>query len=263
MPTETILAEITRHKRDEIAQSRRDRPLALLQEEVSLAPLPRDLAVALRAPGVSLIAEVKRASPSKGLLRADLDAAALARTYEESGASAVSVLTDRRFFGGGLDDLRAVRQSVTLPLLRKDFVLDPYQVYEARAAGADAVLLIVAALSDDSLDALYRLVRELGMTALVEVHGEAELQRALEIEPRVVGVNNRDLRTFEVSLETTARLRPLVPDDVVLVSESGVHTRADVERLAAIGADAMLVGESLVRAADVGHKIEQLLGGAA
>jgi len=155
-----------------------------------------------------------------------------------------------------------VHRNVDLPVLRKDFVLDPYQVYEARAAGADAVLLIVAALDDGDLAMLYRLVRQLGMAALVEVHNKAELERALKIGPRLIGVNNRNLFTFEVNLETTARLRPFVPTGVVLVAESGVHTRDDVARLAAIGADAMLVGEALVRAADVGCKVKQLVEGA-
>jgi indole-3-glycerol phosphate synthase len=185
---------------------------------------------------------------------------ALAREYEANGAAAISVLTDERYFQGSLDDLRAVRRSVDLPVLRKDFIVDPYQVYEARAAGADAVLLIVAALRGDELRALYGLVRELGLAALVEVHDEAELDRALRIRPRLIGVNNRNLHTFHVDLETTARLRSMVPAGVVLVAESGIHTRADVERLAAIGADAILVGESLVRARDVGSQVAQLLG---
>jgi indole-3-glycerol phosphate synthase len=269
MSPKTILDDIVHRKRDEIARLKQVRPMDTVRAEAALAPAPRGFASALRAPVVSdahsvrLIAEVKRASPSKGLLRQDLDAVALSREYEASGAAAISVLTDEHFFQGSLDHLRAVRQNVGLPVLRKDFVLDPYQVYEARAAGADAVLLIAAALSDDDLAALHRLVQQVGMVALVEVHDETELERALRIEPRVVGVNNRNLRTFEVDLETTARLRPLVPADVVLVSESGVHTRADVARLAAIGADAMLVGEALVRATDVGRKVRELLAASA
>lgn len=260
MTSETILEKIIRWKRREIARHKRARPLEIVRAEMSLAPPPRDFAAALRTPGVSLIAEVKRASPSKGLLRHNFDAVALAREYEDNGAVAISVLTDQHFFQGNLGHLRAVRQSVGLPVLRKDFILDPYQIYQARAAGADAVLLIVAALSAGDLRALYQLARELGVAALVEAHNAAELERALEIGPRIVGVNNRDLRTFEVDLETTARLRPLAPADVILVAESGVHTRADVVRLAAIGADAMLVGESLVRAQDVGRKVQELVG---
>jgi indole-3-glycerol phosphate synthase len=273
MATQTILDEITRWKREEIARSKSAMPLETVQAEMAVAPPPRDFAVALRPSGVSdvapplsgkgsvrLIAEVKRASPSKGLLHPDLDAVALARTYEACGAAAISVLTDSRFFQGSLDDLRAVRQHVGLPVLRKDFILDPYQVYEARAFGADAVLLIVAALSDGDLRMLYQLVHRLGMAALVEVHNEAELERALEIDPRIVGINNRDLRTFEVDLGTTVRLRPMVPADVILVAESGVHARADVARLAAAGVDGILVGEALIRAKHLEGKIRELIG---
>jgi indole-3-glycerol phosphate synthase len=255
----TILDEIVRWKRVEVRQRQDARPLHIVQGEMLTAPAPRDMVGALRAPGVSLIAEVKRASPSRGSLREDLDPAELARAYQAHGARAVSVLTDERYFQGSLADLRAVRGNVSVPVLRKDFVLDPYQVYEARAAGADAVLLIVAALSDQDVASLHRLVYELGMSALVEVHNRAELERALQIRPRLVGVNNRDLHTFHVDLENTAYLRPLVPEGVVVVAESGVHTQADVRRLAQIGVDAMLVGESLVRAADLGAKVRELL----
>jgi indole-3-glycerol phosphate synthase len=260
MMTGTILDEIVDWKRDEVARHKQVVPLVDVQADIARAPAPRSLVDALRRPGVSLIAEIKRASPSKGLLRPDLDPVALAGEYEANGAAAISVLTDQHFFRGCLDHLRAVREAVRLPVLRKDFILESYQVYEARAAGADAVLLIVASLGDAALGALYGLVCQLGMDALVEVHDEAELARALAIRPRIVGVNNRDLRTFEVDLETTARLRALIPDDVVLVAESGVHTPDDVARLRAIGADAMLVGESLVRADDAGAKVRELLG---
>jgi indole-3-glycerol phosphate synthase len=259
MTTGTILDEIIHWKWDELERYKQKKPLDAVLSEAMRAPAPRDLVAALRHPGVSLIAEIKRASPSKGLLRPNLDPAALAREYEANGAAAISVLTDQHFFQGHLDHLRAVRRSVGVPVLRKDFIVDPYQVYEARAAGADAVLLIVATLGDDELGALYRLVRTLGMSALVEVHDESELEQALQIGPCIIGVNNRDLRTFDVDLQTTARLRPRVPSDVVLVAESGVHTSADVARLAEMGADAMLVGESLVRAEDVGRKVRELL----
>jgi indole-3-glycerol phosphate synthase len=261
--TRTILDEIVDWKRIEVAACKRARPPADVQRAAMRAPPSRDVISALQCPGISLIAEVKRASPSKGPLRPDLDPAALAREYEESGAAAISVLTDRRFFQGGLDDLRAVRQAVNLPVLRKDFVIDPYQVYEARAAGADLILLIVAVLGDDDLAALYALTCSLGMSALVEVHDEEELARALAADPRIVGVNNRDLRTWRVDLGTTARLRARIPDDIMVVAESGVHTPADVAWLAKIGADAMLVGEALVRAEDVGAKVRWLLEGGA
>jgi indole-3-glycerol phosphate synthase len=183
----------------------------------------------------------------------------LARTYQANGAAAISVLTDGPFFQGDLEHLRMVRDSVELPVLRKDFVLDPYQVYEARAAGADALLLIVAALSDAMLESLYRLGGELGMDALIEVHDAAEMERALRIGPRLIGINNRSLATFQVDLETTARLRPLVPGGILVVAESGVRSRADVLRLADMGVDAVLVGEALVTAADVGQKVRELV----
>ncbi|MFC2031318.1 indole-3-glycerol phosphate synthase TrpC [Chloroflexota bacterium] len=256
----TILDEIICWKRSEIERCTAALPAHAVQVEAAQASDPRDFAAALSQSGVSLIAEVKKASPSKGLLRPHLDPVALAREYEACGASAVSVLTDEHFFQGSLDHLRAVRRSINLPVLCKDFVLDPYQVYRARASGADAILLIVAALSDGDLRSLYQLVRELGMAALVEVHNAVQLEQALRIDPRIIGVNNRNLRTFEVNLETTARLRPLVADSVILVAESGIKTRADVEWLATIGADAILVGEVLVRAADVGYKVRELVG---
>jgi indole-3-glycerol phosphate synthase/phosphoribosylanthranilate isomerase len=256
----TILDEILAWKEKEVAARKAALPLDALAEQSASAPPPRDLSGALRRPGVSLIAEVKRASPSKGSLRPDLDPAALAAVYQEGGASAISVLTDERYFQGSLADLRAVRKAAGLPVLRKDFVIDAYQLWEARAAGADAVLLIVAALDDSELAALYAGARKLGMSALVEVHDAREVERALQISPRILGVNNRDLHTFKVDLETTARLRARIPPEVTLVAESGVHTRADVQRLAEIGADAALVGESLVRAPDPAAKIRELLG---
>lgn len=263
MAARTILDEITCRKRDKVAQEKATVSLESVKAAVASAPPPRDFAAVLRAPGVSLIAEVKRASPSKGLLCPDLDAVALAREYETGGAAAVSVLTDEYYFRGSLNDLRAVREGINLPVLRKDFVLDPYQVYQARGAGADAVLVIVAALNDEDLQVLLRLVESLGMAALVEIHNEAELERALGVDPvhgrRIIGINNRDLRTFEVDLGTTERLCSLVPPEVILVSESGIHSRADVARLATAGIDAMLVGEGLVRAQDVGAKVRELI----
>ncbi|MFN2110012.1 MAG: indole-3-glycerol phosphate synthase TrpC [Anaerolineae bacterium] len=254
----TILDKIIAHKREEVALHKQAKPLVTWKVEAESAAPPRDFLAALRVPGVSLIAEVKKASPSKGLLCPDFDPVGLARTYAANGASAISVLTDARFFQGSLDDLRAVRKTVDIPVLRKDFVVDAYQIYEARAAGADAVLLIVAALDDTHLYALHTLIYELGMTALVEVHNAAELERALSLRPHLIGVNNRDLRTFHVTLDTTAALRPCIPAGVVVVAESGIHTPEDVARLAAIGVDAMLVGEALVTAKNIGEKIRGL-----
>ena len=256
----TILDNIFAYKRSELAEQKRAQSLPDVQAEAERAAPPRDFGAALReSPSrPALIAEVKRASPSRGLLVKDFDPLRLARTYQQNGAAAISVLTDEHFFQGHLDYLKAIRAEVDLPLLRKEFVFDPYQVYEARAAGADAVLLIAAMLSNEELHALHRLARELGMTALVEVHDEPELRRALALQPRLIGVNNRDLRTFQVDIETTARLRRFVPPDVTLVAESGIHTPADVDRLAQIGADAILVGESLVVAEDTGVKVREL-----
>jgi indole-3-glycerol phosphate synthase len=208
---------------------------------------------------IRLIAEVKKASPSKGLIRPDFDPVAIARRYEETGASAISVLTDEKYFQGKLEYLTAIRETVQLPLLRKDFIIDRMQVYESRAAGADAILLIVAALPIGDLHALLSLTRDLGMDALVEVHTEPELCAALSVGAEIIGINNRDLQTFETKLETTIELAPKVPPDKVLVSESGINTRADVERLMAAGVDAILVGESLMREPDPGTKVKELL----
>lgn len=258
--TGTILDEIIAHKRQEIARQKTIRLQDELVTEALNAPLSHDFVGILRAPGVSLIAEVKKASPSKGLLCPDFDPVALARTYASNGASAVSVLTDAHFFQGRLDDLRGVRQAVNLPVLRKDFIIDLYQVYEARAAGADALLLIIAALDDATLHNLYALTRHLGMAALVEVHNAADLERALALHPRLIGINNRDLRTFDVSLDTTAALRPKIPGRITVVAESGIHAAEDVARLAAMEVDAMLVGEALVTASDIAGKVQKLVG---
>lgn len=256
-----ILDEIVAHKRDELEMRQRAVPLADLQSLITDLPVPLDFAEALARPPISLIAEVKRASPSKGLLRHNFDAVALAREYEANGAAAISVLTDQHFFQGNLGHLQAVRQNVDLPVLRKDFIFDPYQVYEARAHGADALLLIVAILSDGLLADLLALTHELGMTALVEVHDEEEVTRALRLSPLVVGINNRNLRDFSVDLATFGRLRPLLPNATVAIAESGVHTAADVRRLAGMGADAVLVGEALVTAPDVAAKVRELVAG--
>jgi len=195
-----------------------------------------------------------------GLIAANIDAAALARTYEEAGAAAVSVLTESEYFRGSLADLEAVRAAVALPVLRKDFIVDSYQVYEARAHGADAVLLIVAILLPGELCKLLQTAHSLGMAALVEVHDREELGQALAVNPKVIGINNRNLADFSLSLETTVELRPLVPPDKIIVSESGIHTRDDVRILEDIGVNAILVGESLVRSADPARKIRELLG---
>ena len=207
-----------------------------------------------------MIAEVKKASPSRGLIRADFDPAEIAAAYEEAGASAISVLTDEKNFQGRLEYLEAVHRAVSLPVLQKDFIIDPYQVYEARAALADAILLIVAALCREELTEFMALAEELGMASLVEVHTSEELDVALEVGAKVIGINNRNLQTFETKLETTLELAPKIPSDRILVSESGIFTRADVERLMAAGVDAVLVGEALMREPDPGTKVRELLG---
>lgn len=250
-----LLDDIMRWKREELPKRQAQMPIATLRALAQTVPEPLDFAAALGAPGVSLIAEVKRASPSKGLLVADFDPSGLARTYAQGGAAAISVLTDGRYFQGHLEHLTTVKELLVggsvprrIPVLRKDFIFDPYQVVEARVAGADALLLIVAVLSDAELRHLLEETRRYGMEALVEVHDEDEVQRALAASARVIGINNRDLRTFAVDLETTGRLRPLIPQDRLVVSESGISSAEDVYRLVELGANAMLVGESLVTA---------------
>jgi indole-3-glycerol phosphate synthase len=256
-----ILDEIMAHKRQELPARRRATPLAELRARGTERPAPLDFAAALRANRVRLIAEVKHASPSRGVLCPHFDPLRLTSAYAANGAAAISVLTDSKFFQGELDYLRQIANcKLQIPILRKDFIFDAYQVYETCAYGADALLLIAAVLSDEELSELLDLTRELGLTALVEVHDEREVERALRLQPRLIGVNNRNLKDFSVDLATFGRLRSLLPDDVVAVAESGVHTRADVRRLAAMGADAVLVGEALVTAPDVGAKVRELLG---
>jgi len=238
----------------------RKRRVPLSQLEALEAPgVHPPLAEVLRATGVSLIAEVKRASPSKGPIRPDLEAGELAKAYEEAGARAVSVLTEEEHFLGSPDDLLAAAAATRLPILRKDFILDEYQLYEARAWGAAAVLLIAALLPDQRLHHLARLATELGLDVLLEVHDRSEMLRALSVEDVIIGVNNRDLRTFTVELQTTLDLAGLVPADTLLVSESGIRTHADVLRLAACGVNGVLVGESLLRNPDVGTAVARVM----
>jgi indole-3-glycerol phosphate synthase len=247
-----LLDEIMRWKRQELPRRKQETPVATLRSLVGFTPPALDFAAALSRPGVNLIAEVKRASPSKGLLCRDFDPVQLALTYAQGGAAAISCLTDERFFQGKLEFLTAIKEAlrarpITTPVLRKDFIFDPYQVLEARVAGADAILLIMAVLSDSEYRHLLGEAHELGMQALVEVHDEAEVERALKLSPRIIGVNNRSLRDFTIDLNTTARLRPLIPSAALLVSESGIGGAEDVRRLADLGVSAILVGESLVK----------------
>jgi indole-3-glycerol phosphate synthase len=256
-----ILDRILANTYLEVAQRRISTPIEQLREQALMQTPPRDFIGALkRAARPALIAECKKASPSKGLLRPEYDPTQLARTYAENGAAALSVLTDEKFFQGALNDLTAARDAAGLPTLRKDFIVDGYQVYEARAAGADAVLLIVAALRLNQLRELHTLINELGMTALVEVHDEAEVETALLINPQLIGVNNRNLRDFSVDLQTAGRLRKCIPAEITLVAESGIHTAEDVSQVRDMGVDAILVGEALVAASDVGAKVREIVG---
>jgi indole-3-glycerol phosphate synthase len=261
----SILSEILATKRTEVAYRRERISLPMLQERLVDAPSPRDFRGALaQAPGIALIAEVKKASPSKGVIREDFDPIAIACTFAEHGATCLSVLTDEKYFQGRLEYLTQIRERVLQPLLRKDFIVDPWQIVESRAAGADAILLIVAALSPSDLRAFLQLSREYRMAALVEVHDAEEMQEALDAGADLIGINNRDLHTFRSTLNTTLDLLKALPPDPhrIVVSESGIFTRADVERLAAAGVDAVLVGEALMREADIGAKMHALMGDA-
>ncbi|MEA2639934.1 MAG: indole-3-glycerol phosphate synthase [Chloroflexota bacterium] len=256
----TILDEIKAHKVQEVAAREAARPLPELFRAVGEAPAVVRMRDALRQPGTQLIAEVKRRSPAKGSLRLDADAPALAATYFDAGAAAVSVLTDEKFFSGADRDLEEVRTRTRGPLLRKDFTISNYQVYEARSLGADAVLIIMSMLSDDAVAAFLDTVDRLGMDAILEVHNADEVRRAVATRAPIIGINNRDLSNFTVDLGTTERLVPLIPDSTVVISESGISTRADVERVTAAGAKAVLVGEALVTSGDPAAKVRELLG---
>ena len=254
----SVLDEIIAGVREDLDRNRLS--LSQIHEMVESASPAKDVINAFNSDGLSIIAEVKRSSPSKGALATIADPAALAKVYESAGASVVSVLTERRRFGGSLDDLDAVRESISIPVLRKDFMVDEYQFYEARAHGADLVLLIVAALSSQQLHDFAALAKELCMQALVEVHTEDEMIRALEISPSIVGVNSRNLKTLEVDPQVFASLLPMIPKNVIAVAESGISTRADALFAQEHGARALLVGEALVRGSDPDLTLRTLLG---
>jgi len=257
----TILEEIVASKRQEVAVARRRMPIEELEAQAVDAPPVRDFRAALAGPGpIQLIAEVKKASPSAKVIRTDFDPVSIARTYQAHGAACISVLTDGPYFQGHLSYLARIRASVAVPLLRKDFLIDEYQVVEARLAGADAILLIAEILDDAALSTLMQRARELGMAALVELHNAWNLPRVLAAGTDLVGINNRDLRHFTTDLDHTLSLRDRIPQGIVLVSESGIRTRHDVERLEAAGVSAILVGESLMRAPEIGLAVERLLG---
>ncbi len=234
-------------------------PLSSLEERIAQRKAPLDFALALGGNGTRLIAEVKRASPSRGVLCPNFNPIELAKNYAQGGASAISVLTEATYFEGSIDYLAAVREEVELPLLRKDFIFDPYQVYESRAYGADALLLIVAILSQEQLEELLSLSHSLGLRCLVEVHNEDEVERAVISQAKIIGINNRDLNIFNVDINTTHRLRPLIPGQRIVVSESGISRRSDVEKLRGWGVNAVLVGEALVTASDIPTKMRELI----
>jgi indole-3-glycerol phosphate synthase len=257
-----ILQRIVATKKQEVEIAIRQRPLRDLMAAAQKAPPPLDFLAALRtAPPIRLIAEVKKASPSKGVIRKDFDPVAIAQAYEAGGASCLSVLTDVQYFQGHLDYLKAVKQAVSLPVLRKDFVIHPYQIFEARVAGADAVLLIAECLTRQELRGLYQLIRELGMIALVELHDSANLDNVLNTGTELIGINNRDLTTFEVSLDRTIQLRKRIPQDRIVVGESGITTHADALKLQTNNIQGMLVGESLMRVPDIRQAVVDLLTG--
>lgn len=256
-----ILDDIVAAKRKEMAGAKLRVPLHDLQQTALAQPPALDFASSLRGPRARLIAEIKKASPSVGLLRADFNPVEIALIYADNGAAAISVLTETTFFQGSLDYLKEIRKAVgrRLPLLRKDFIFDPYQVYEARAYGADSILLITAILTPDKLKNLITLSRKLGMEPLVEVHNEVEIAVALKAGSKIVGINNRDLTTFKTDLVTTMRLRPLIPDDKIVVSESGIKDRNDVASFKNQGVDAVLIGETLLCSSDIAATMKDIL----
>ncbi len=256
-----ILDTIIEHKLKELKSQQSQVPLSILKSKVTSLEPTKDFLSAIAQPdSISLIAEVKKKSPSKGIIREDFDPVVIANTYAGYGASAVSVLTDEHFFAGSLNYLSSIREAVNLPLLRKDFTIDPYHIYQARVTGADAILLIVAALTPDQIKEYLDIANSLSLASLVEVHTQEELEIALEANAEIIGINNRDLRTFNTSLETTFELRASIPDEKVIISESGIYTREDVESLQNVGVNAILVGESLMRSHDIGEKVRELIG---
>ena len=254
-----FLEKILESKREEIEQRKIALPLSELKRRLAESPFPLDFDGAVRSRARALIAEVKRSSPSRGRIREDFDPVAIARIYAEGGAAAVSVLTESRFFEGRDSFLQDIRQNVDLPLLRKDFIIDPYQIYETRFLGGDALLLISRILDAGQLKEFIRLSSELGLSSLVEIHDETDLEKALAAGARIIGINNRDLSTFSTNLEVSLRLAPLVPEGMTVISESGIRSRNDIERLESAGIHAFLVGETLMREKDIGRKMKELL----
>lgn len=258
MILDAIAAAVARRLEEDMSQISRDDMRQMAMDTPAAADFPFEQA--LKTPGISAICEVKKASPSKGVIAADFPYVDIAREYEQAGAAAISVLTERDYFQGSCRYLKDIAEAVKTPLLRKDFILDEYQIYEARYSGASAVLLICSLLDDEQLARLFRTADSLGISALVEVHDEKEVRRAVQIGARLIGVNNRNLKDFSVSLDTSCRLRPLVPKDILFVAESGIRCRGDIERLREAGADAVLIGETLMRSVDKAAALAELIG---
>jgi len=255
-----ILDEIIENKKAEIESSKRAIPLEVLQEKIKDAPPSRNFFDAINPGGrLKIISEIKHASPSKGIFREDFDPVEIAKSYSEGGASAISVLTDEKYFKGKLSYLKSIRENVDTPLLRKDFIVDPYQVYEARFYGADALLLIVAALDQPSLSRLLELTHSLNMNAIVEVHDAEELERALDAGARIIGINNRDLRTFNVDLNVSVNLSRKIPEGKIVIAESGIGSIDDIDNLRAQGVHVFLIGETFMKAPDPGEKLKELI----
>ena len=254
-----MLNRIIAQKREEVEQRKKGIPLSSLEERIAHRKVPLDFALALGGDHTRLIAEVKRASPSRGVLCPNFNPVELAKNYAQGGAAAISVLTESNYFEGSLDHLAEIRGGVGIPLLRKDFIFDPYQVYESRAGGADALLLIVAILEEEQISELLTLSHKLDLSCLVEVHHENEVEKALRSNAQIIGINNRDLKTFHVDTSTTQRLRALIPEDRIVVSESGISSRRDMENLESWGVNAALVGEALLTAGDIAAKTRELV----
>jgi indole-3-glycerol phosphate synthase len=255
-----ILDKIIEAKKEEVTHLKQTRPLSALKAAVCDLPLPRDFTGAISGKTCAVIAEVKRRSPSKGILREDFDPVNIASVYEEYGAAAVSVLTDHDFFGGDKNYITLIKQSVLLPLLRKDFIIDPYQIYETRYLNGDALLLIAGILEKEQLGEYIRLSESLGLSALVEVHSREELDKALAAGAGIIGINNRNLKTFTTDLNTSLEITPHIPADKITISESGIHTRKDIETLMKAGIHAFLIGETLMRSENIGKKLRELRG---
>lgn len=258
--TNNILDEIVFYKKESLEKQKRIVSLDVLKKGISNLEQTRDFAKAISGKGISIIAEIKKASPSKGIIRKDFDPVQIARIYEENGAKAISVLTEEKYFLGSIDYLKQVKDVVKLPILRKDFIFDEYQIYEARVKGADAALLIAGILDKNKLKDFLDLSRSLGMSCLVEVHNKEELDKVLSTGAKIIGINNRDLKTFKTDINTTIELIKDIPSDKIVVSESGINTHEDVLRLKDVGVKAFLIGEALMREKDIGKKIRELMG---